>query len=169
MILCLKCNAEVVAEATSCVICEAAINNTIFIGKNYKYYLQKWEIGDKDKNDQSWNGAAFLFGFVWMAYRKMYLKVLAGLGGVFILSLLNTNHNIIVPFFGISTIACWNGNYWYKFHVDERIKKITRKYANENIQAKLAQQGGTSVVAAIGFALVYLVTLTPITISFDGT
>ena len=112
------------AEATSCVICEAAINNTIFIGKNYKYYLQKWEIGDKDKNDQSWNGAAFLFGFVWMAYRKMYLKVLAGLGGVFILSLLNTNHNIIVPFFGISTIACWNGNYWYKFHVDEKIKKL---------------------------------------------
>ena len=45
----------------------------LFVGKNHAYFARKWEIASKRRNRQSWNWAAFLVGFGWMGYRKMYL------------------------------------------------------------------------------------------------
>ena len=34
----------------------------MFIGRNYDYFLRKWEIAEQKKSKTSWNWAAFVFG-----------------------------------------------------------------------------------------------------------
>lgn len=44
-----------------------------FIGyKNTEYYMNKWNTYQFNNNFISWNWPAFLFGYLWCAYRKMY-------------------------------------------------------------------------------------------------
>lgn len=45
----------------------------VFVGKNADYYLHRWELIEKTGLTRSWNWSAFLFTWIWMVYRKMYL------------------------------------------------------------------------------------------------
>lgn len=46
-----------------------------FVGKNASFYMDKWK-SHSDTALKGFNWAAAIFGFEWMAYRKMYLEAL---------------------------------------------------------------------------------------------
>lgn len=86
MAFCSKCGKELAIATSLCEGCRTATNSTLvitqnpsvsdaenlklFIGKNYEYFFKKWTIAEKRRSKLSWNWAAFLLGFSWMAYRK---------------------------------------------------------------------------------------------------
>ena len=133
----------------------------IFVGKNYEYFLRKWEVAGQKKSKQSWNWAAFLLGFSWMAYRKMYLYSWIFIGVVIVETLCEYAFGFPDKLsnainFGIAATFGWQGNSWYKLHVEKKVKEITSMYAPEVAKIELARQGGTSIGAAIGFVVALL-------------
>ena len=188
MAYCSKCGTALSADASFCGECGTALlvnayagqtqavnqgireagdeNLKLFVGKNYDYFLKKWEIVEKKKSKQSWNWAAFLLGFMWMAYRKMYLYSWIFIGA-FVVEVLceyafNIPDNISKGIgFGINATFGWQGNYWYKLHAEKKVNEITAMYSPDQARIELAKQGGTSIGAAIGFvvALVAMIIL----------
>jgi uncharacterized protein YecT (DUF1311 family) len=184
MAFCSKCGAQVATDAAFCGICGQAVlistkseitqpsvqviselddASKIFVGKDYDYYLRKWEIAEQKKSKNSWNLFAFLFGFAWMAYRKMYLYSLIFIGVIAVEILCEyafdfpdrfTNAiNITIP-----VITGFLGNSWYKYHVKKKFKEITANTLNspEKVKIELIRQGGTSIGAAIGFIAIFI-------------
>jgi hypothetical protein len=45
--------------------------------KNTEYYMDKWNKSQENPSFLSWNWPAFLFGWIWLCYRKLY--VIAGI------------------------------------------------------------------------------------------
>lgn len=183
MAYCSNCGTQLPEEAAFCGGCgtavatlttsqpiqssvQVAVSNddeatSIFIGKNYEYYLRKWETAEQKKSKQSWNWAAFLLGFAWMAYRKMYLYTSIFIGVVIVVAFCelafglpeNLTNAIMLA---ISVTIGFQGNSWYKLHVEKKVKEITAMNAPEQAKIELARQGGTSIGAAIGFVVALL-------------
>jgi len=183
MAFCSACRFEIATEAAFCGKCGTAAfaddksfpaqasmqaatkkddeASRIFIGKNYDYFQKKWEIGDKKNRKYSWSWAAFLLGFSWMAYRKMYLYSWIFIGMILLEVLceyafdfpgkLSNAINI-----GIAVSFGMQGNYWYKLHTEKKIKEITAMNTPEQSRIELARQGGTSIGAAVGFVVALL-------------
>ena len=183
MAFCSKCGAQITEEAAFCGACGMTVPtytksqptqpsvqiasakddeaSKIFVAKNYEYFLRKWEIAEQKKSKQSWNWAAFLLGFSWMAYRKMYLYSWIFIGVVIVEMLCeyafgfpdklsNAISLAIAVTFGLQ------GNSWYKLHVEKKVKEITAMNTPEQAKIELARQGGTSIGAAIGFVVALL-------------
>jgi len=136
----------------------------LFVGKNHAYFARKWEIASKRKNRQSWNWAAFLVGFGWMGYRKMYLYswIFIGVIGVEALCeiafgfpswLSGAINGFMVCFFGAQ------GNALYQRHVDKQVDAILASHPPEQARTELTRQGGTNVGAGIGFVVALVVLL----------
>ena len=134
----------------------------LFVGKNYEYFVNKWAIAEQKKSKQSWNWAAFFLGVAWMAYRKMYLYSWIFIGVVAVGTLceyalgfpdkLSNAINVAIAItFG------FQGNYWYKLHVEKKVKEITATNTPEQAKIELSRQGGTSIGAAIVAPLAILI------------
>ncbi len=144
-----------------------------FVGKNYDYFKKKWEIAETKKSKQSWNWAAFLVGFSWMAYRKMYLYSWIFIGVIVIeilceyafgfSSKLSSAINM-----GIAITFGWQGNYWYKLHVEKKVREIVAINSPEQAKIELEKQGGTSIGAAIGFAVAFIAIIILVAIVAEG-
>jgi len=98
---------------------------------------------------------------MWMAYRKMYLYSWIFIGVVIVEILCEYAFGLPDKLsnavnFGIAVTFGWQGNYWYKLHVEKKVKEITAMNAPEQAKIELARQGGTNVGAAIGFFVVLL-------------
>lgn len=175
MALCSKCGKELAIATSLCEGCRTATNNTLvitqnpsvsdaenlklFIGKNYGYFFKKWAIAEERKSKLSWNWAAFLLGFSWMAYRKMYRYSWLFIGLLVVETL--CEYILSVPesmsrALNVSIAATFGsqGNAWYKLHVEKKVKEIAAMNSPEKAKVKLEEQGGTSIGAAIGFAVV---------------
>lgn len=134
---------------------------SLFVGKNYEYFKRKWEIAEGKKNKQSWNLAAFIFGFSWMAYRKMYLYSWVFIGVVmvellceFAFALPDRMSNAINIAIAISFGKF--GNYLYKHHAEKKIKEICALSAPDQVDKELRSHGGTNIVAALGFVAAFV-------------
>lgn len=135
-----------------------------FIGKNADYYLAKWSRMDEKNSKISFNWAAFIFGFSWVAYRKMYTYaalfiVIVGLE-TFLEYILDFSENasraitvVIACYFGFF------GNYIYKLHAETKTNEIVGQRLWNEARIELSRQGGTSFVAAIGFVLALVVVI----------
>jgi hypothetical protein len=143
----------------------------LFVGKNYEYYAKKWKLAEQRKGtarkwlgDGSWNWAAFFFAPLWAAYRKipaysfvfiifLVFQLILALG----VSLSAAREfNILNIFLAVSYL--WGGNHFYKQHVDEKLREITSSGASdEAIRMRFAKEGGTSVGAAVGQAVVMII------------
>lgn len=51
-----------------------------YVGKNADYYVEKWKRVKTINKSVSWNWGAFLAGFIWLGYRKMYKTVFMLIG-----------------------------------------------------------------------------------------
>lgn len=134
----------------------------IFVGKNHGYFERKWKEAAQRKHQLSWNWAAFLVGFGWMGYRKMYLYSWIFIGVV--VAELIAELAIGVPSsitssinLGIAIGFGLKGNAWYQQHVNQRVDQILTSHAPEQARIELARQGGANIGAAVGFVAALLV------------
>lgn len=189
MEFCSKCGVQVPVQAAFCGSCGTAVsaskkseeqpitqvdqeyaqtipkeddtNLKIFVGKNYEYFKRKWD--DIDSDFFSWNTAAFLFGFFWMFYKKMYLYTFIYLiVGIVLIISINAISTIRpdspYPWF-IYYMPGFFGNYLYKIHVEKKVKEITMTYTPQQAVIELVRKGNNSIVAAICFPLLIISTL----------
>jgi len=184
MAFCSKCGTELTVEAAFCSACGASTVAParsasaqfsaasadmsdaleIFVGKNYDYYTRKWQIAGLNKGKNSWNWAAFLVGFIWMSYRKMYLYSFLYIGAVLVETLLEyavrmSDRVSIGISFVIAIYLGLQGNHLYRNHAEKRVGEIISANTPERAKIELARQGGTSSGAAIGFAVLLLAAL----------
>jgi serine/threonine protein kinase len=112
---------------------------------DHKYYLNAFLQALNGKT-WGWSWAGFIFGFLWIAYRKMYLKS-------FFLTLLVLIQPVIFGF--IVQLGCAiYGNYWYYLHF-RRVLKNAPAEVTERSQY-FAKKGGTSWVAPFVLMLVMI-------------
>ena len=121
----------------------------IFVGENSDYYMRKWYVMVIQKKVFSWNWAAFLFPWAWLAYRKMYFLSILFLG-------LTTLVEFLVPTFStisllVLAIACGSfGNYIYYYKTVRKITLIQLTVIDPKLKGvELIRQGGTSWLAVM--------------------
>ncbi|WP_429019144.1 DUF2628 domain-containing protein [Comamonas sp. 4034] len=145
----------------------------IFVGKNHGYFERKWKEAAQRKHQLSWNWAAFLVGFGWMGYRKMYLYSWIFIGVV--VAELIAELAIGVPSsitssinLGIAIGFGLKGNAWYQQHVYQRVDQILASHTPEQARIELARQGGANIGAAVGFVAALLVLFGMIGVIAEG-
>jgi len=122
-----------------------------FIGKNVDYYLDAFEAVSLRKT--RWNWAAFLLGFVWMFYRRMYLYAFIIGALSFIQCMLEEVQMIplgasIGIYIGIGVAFGTMGNAVYKMHVDKQLKMLRSSKLSDDEFVKLAAERGSPKVLA---------------------
>jgi len=145
----------------------------IFVGKNHTYFARKWTEASKKKNQLSWNWAAFLVGFGWMGYRKMYRYSWIFIGVIAaelfaelifgVPSSITSSINL-----GIAIGFGLKGNAWYQQHVNAQVDLILASRSADDARKELARVGGTNVRAAIAFVVCLFVLLAMIGLIAEG-
>ncbi len=140
------------------------------IGRNAEYYLKKWH-GALRGRDQGtgFNWAAFLFGGLWLPYRKMYRATLILYGSFITLTFLEIVFQVVIGT-EVPTwldrmitlaigIACGaGGNRWYLSHVARLISQSRSEgLTDSELRLRLERRGGTNILASLGMFAVYLV------------
>lgn len=106
-----------------------------FVGPRADYYLERFarfHPGGVDRFVVTWNWAAFLGGFWWFLYRRMYVYFLIALFGA------------MVPYAGL---VVWfggalAGNYLYYGEVRRRVRDIKAAAAGRDALPALREAGG---------------------------
>jgi len=116
-----------------------------FIGKNAEVYFRKFKkfrIDEPDKFAIQWNWPAFLFTYIWFAYRKMYKWAAVAF-------LIGSAIGLVLPFF----LPFWwllfglAGNFLYFRHARGKILEVkaAKKFTSrEGLSAALQQEGGVN-------------------------
>lgn len=156
--------ADLIGESTQAEAIAEDVAIATFVGKKYDYYRQKWSGSERKGSITSFNGGALLFGFLWMAYRKMYKFCGIFMAVVIAETLLELALDLpssLSSAISIAMTVCFGmfGNHLYKLHVEQKIREITAEGTPTQINAELARQGGTSFGAAIGFLVVLIIIL----------
>lgn len=116
----------------------------LFLQKNEFFYIGKFNTMAASNGKVSWNWPAFLAGFFWMIYRKMYLFAAAYFGISLVLSAIK------IPFIGIILMVCSGlfGNLLYKNTVDKHMS-IARSMPEPGRRSYILAKGGTNLAAAL--------------------
>lgn len=137
-----------------------------FVGPNFETYRRKWRLDHGTDGAGTWNWPAFLFGAVWMAYRRMYGVSALWAGALAISSVIESYFGFsqglsTILTFGASIAAGVCGNLLYLRHTQRRIAQISPAYKGRDIalQAELAARGGTRWSAVAVFILIYVAVL----------
>lgn len=134
----------------------------IFVGDKYYHYVNKWSNLAEKKLAWSWVG--FFLTIYWMIYRKMYRYAalfFAAMAGMEILIYgLNVSGSAGMAInIAFRVLIGLQGNYWYKLHAEQKIKRIKENIVPEKRKEELALQGGTNLKGAlICFFLVMIMT-----------
>jgi hypothetical protein len=128
-----------------------------FIGANAQKYLlkfRKFSVEGIDLFSATWHWPAFLVGFWWLLYRKMYLWAFV----FFIL--------LIIPY---ANVAAWitlpiTGNYLYYRYAKGEILRVKTLQSSGDILKTLSELGGTNnwvpvigiVVSSVAFLMFIL-------------
>jgi hypothetical protein len=130
-----------------------------FIGRKAQQYLLKFRIfsvGGKDRFAVTWHWPAFLVGFWWLLYRKMYLWAFV----YFIL--------LVIPY---ANVAAWftvavSGNYLYYRFVKGKILRVKTSQPSGDIVKTLSELGGVNkwvpvvgIIASIAAFIMFLLGL----------
>ncbi len=130
-----------------------------FIGRKAQQYLlkfRKFSVGGKDRFAVTWHWPAFLVGFWWLLYRKMYLWAFV----YFIL--------LVIPY---ANVAAWftvavSGNYLYYRFVKGKILRVKTSQPSGDIVKTLSELGGVNkwvpvvgIIASIAAVIMFLLGL----------
>jgi hypothetical protein len=157
----MKSEAAASSEYTAPVESEDALESQLeesFVGKNYDFYITKWNRLENKNSKISWNWATFFLGPFWFGYRKMYIPVLL-IGVTYLLIDLffyliqyqyseenyffDPVQNFLV--FPFTIILSLFGNYLYLKHTNRYIDQVNLKpFNNEQKKTWLKSKGGTS-------------------------
>lgn len=132
-----------------------------FFQQNSSYYIDKVQKFNEGKYF-TFNLPAFLLGFIWFLYRKMYLEAFLLLAVIFAESALEeylrsrseldpqTLAGQLISTLIISTILGFTANYFYIRKANKTIRKSMEKYKDaEKGGEYLERKGGTSYVLVI--------------------
>ena len=121
----------------------------LFVGPNAHYYITRFRkyqlLGGRF--EMSWNWCAFLFGFWWFLYRKMYFWAILGFLSLFL------------PWSVFLTQAVFGvlANWLYFRHAESTIAMIQAEHPRENIMLYISQLGGVhGWVKVAGLVLFFL-------------
>src|SRR5262249_1702527 len=154
-----------------------------FVGSKAGYYLAKWRAALKGTGSvTAFNWAACLLSGVWLPYRKMYLLTVVFMGIILLESLLEE-----VVFVGImrkpeapaalgrlvgrvAAILCGAfGNRWYLSHTRKAITEVRLQGLPEDLHLQaLAKRGGTNIVAALGFFVLFVAVAVTMEVLLDA-
>ncbi|MGE3820359.1 MAG: DUF2628 domain-containing protein [Isosphaeraceae bacterium] len=136
-----------------------------FVGRNHGHYLRKWSKHLNSKvpaTGAGFNFAAFLFGVVWLTYRKMYWNALIILGIMIVVGMveeiaaetLNFSIHTLRAVDQTVNLGLWLacgfcGNVWYFRHALRQIDLARSEADAEGLSeerrlARIARRGGTS-------------------------
>ncbi|MEC0370034.1 DUF2628 domain-containing protein [Paenibacillus chibensis] len=124
------------------------------------YYDEAWE------KPIRWNFGAFLFSYIWLAYRKMYFfaalyVVIGGLIIELLGGLMSATYSYCLGL-GISFIFGFMANKIYYYHAERVVAKVTSMYADPVLQKeRIVRSGGTNLGAAYvagAIAIIALIT-----------
>ena len=95
-----------------------------------------------------------------MAYRKMYAYSFLFIGFVLAETAMEdffhlSDHVSRAVTIGINVSFGFLGNMMYRHHVNTKVAEITAQASPAQVDAELARQGGTSVLAVFGFLLLF--------------
>lgn len=125
-----------------------------FVGeKRADYYLEKWNKYIENENFISWNWPAFLFGFYWFWYRKMYSIML-------IILAISVSGSLFLPEAAASILSLGLmigfglfGNQLYMKHATNKILYIKSAQSMgvdyNTITRRLRVNGGTTIAPII--------------------
>lgn len=145
-----------------------------FVGRKADYYLSRWQDAlDGTGGGFRFNFLAFLFGGLWLGYRKMYLATTIFLGIVLVETFVEDFVFILIldqpetpDFVNLLTtilagFVCGAfANRWYLAHARKVITAVRRLGLPEDAHLEmLSKRGGTSIVPSVGIFIVYLVVL----------
>lgn len=147
---------------------DRAADYAAFVGDNFPVYRQRWKLDTGvGSAGGTWHWPAFLFGVVWIMYRKMYDTAAIWLGLTVIISLIERLLDVpaslsLLVTLVISVIMGVCGNGWYLEHCQREIARVCPANGNSDtrMRRELAERGGTSIgsaLAAIGLAVVFSV------------
>jgi len=131
-----------------------------FIGPNADKFAKVWvKMGTTKKPSAiGWSWPAFLLGFVWFLYRKMYIA-----GGLLllipmVLALMFPDNN--GGSIGLAVCLGMLGKSWYLASAKKKIVKINERVVSPEDKAEqIAQAGGVSVPMGIVGGLIYTATI----------
>jgi hypothetical protein len=117
----------------------------VFIGKNAEGYFRKFKkfkINEPDRFAVTWNWPAFLFTYIWLAYRKMYKWA----GVAFVTgSILGLFLPFLLPFWWL--LFGMAGNFLYFRHARGKILEVKgaeQFNSGEDLSAALQGEGGVN-------------------------
>jgi hypothetical protein len=129
---------------------------TIFVGKNADYYERKFYPILDGSSGASWNWPAFLFTWIWLAYRKMYITSVCYLVIVFAAEWLFQPPVSMVAAIG-SAICGVVGNHIYYLTSTWSVARIRAANVDSSMRSsELARRGGTSWRGALILLVVFL-------------
>ena len=124
----------------------------LFIGKNQKFYQEKFRKMNTTGKNISWNWAAFFFSIYWMIYRKMYFKAAAFFVLISVASY--TPYIGVVLNFAILIGISVYAHALYLDHIEQSMKKIDA-LSSGNKEEIIMKKGGTNLPAAMGIGIVH--------------
>jgi hypothetical protein len=139
------------------------------VGPNVEYYARKWLATEGG----GFNWAAFFLAGLWLPFRKMYWATAILYSFVIAESLaeellfvewLGLPETPRVLERGLSMAICGLcgalGNRWYRTHVRDLIANVRAQVPDETARAaELTRRGGTSLLAALGWSVLFVVLL----------
>lgn len=168
----LQGNITVDSEFTS-QLTEEERHISLFIGKKYSYFANKWQQMEQKKSSNSWNWAAFFLGLAWFGYRKMHQYALVLIGVMALITILEfatglgeepaSNAINIVIAVMLGTL----GNTLYKQHSNKIIREVKATVTSpELIEQELVARGGTSLLFAFVYPIAALVLMIIVSLPF---
>ena len=156
--LCPNCKTVIQADEISCPICGQNLQavsfedqRILYIQTNVETYLKKFNALEMKERKTGWNWCGFLFGPLWMLYRKLYgYAAFFYLAPIFIEVILM----YISPsemFYATTNLLCTlvmyvcgglYSDYWYKMKIDRLMQEGLR--LNGEAKAKHLKKGGTN-------------------------
>jgi hypothetical protein len=135
------------------------------VGDNFALYARRWRLDDTgDGWPRPWHWPAFLFGFHWLMYRRMYLVAFGVLIANFAIGttmgLLGWALGGILLSLALQLLLGIFGNALYRWHCRRLVARTQLRFAGqpERINTELARRGGTSRLAlGVGLALFFVI------------
>jgi len=136
------------------------------VGGNFPIYRKRWRLDQGTANAVgTWHWPGFLFGVIWMMYRKMYRMAAIWVGVLVASSAIEAFIEVpdalsLVINLGLSVTVGVFANSWYLQHCQREIARAQSLNTDNDaaVRSALAARGDTSVIGAV-IAIAVSVTL----------
>lgn len=127
------------------------------VGGNFPIYRKRWRLDQGTANAVgTWHWPGFLFGVIWMMYRKMYRMAAIWVGVLVASSAIEVFLDVpdalsLVINLGLSVTVGVFANSWYLQHCQREIARAQSLNTDNDaaVRSALAARGDTSVIGAV--------------------